>query len=262
MQSNMLQDLVLSGVRWEISEYPIATAAAVAAATVQTPPAAPGVASGDMVRRPISVVPPIAPACPISVDTAVAMAARPTDTDSLCRMIAEFNHPLRAGATNVVLPHVAPNPSGLVIVTDIPGADDDASGVILNPAAPAGGLLDKMLNAIGLSRENVSIVPTVFWRTPGGRSPSREELDLARPFLMRMLEMLKPRFVLTLGTLPAAEVASQTLPRDHGVVGALPDGTPCMPIFHPNYLILKPTAKRDAWDGLQNMQKMLKSAEK
>ncbi len=276
MQHSDLNDLVLSGIQWEITELPMATinaaiaqkkrdAATAAAAPVNAP--APTMSPADMAdispnltRTVTSIVPPSRPVVPMSVDTAVAMASRPGDMDALSRMIAEFNHPLRGGATNVVLPHIAPNPNGLVIITDIPGADDDASGRILSGAA--GELLDKMIGAIGMSRDNVSILPLVFWRTPGGRTPTREELDLSRPFVDRCVEMLAPRMILTLGTLPGTEIANVTLPRGHGAVTTLASGVQCVPIFHPNFLILKPASKRDAWDALQNIQKLLKNDEK
>ncbi len=258
-----LRDLDLAGVRWELSEYPFATAAAVAAATVSGAPSpAPQPASAPVApaanRVATSVVPPVKPVVPMSVETAAAMAARPADMAALNRMISEFNHPLRSAATNVVLPHVAKNPSGLVIVTDVPSADDDASGQILSGAA--GELLDKMIAAIGLSRDSVSIVPIVFWRTPGGRTPSDSELALARPFLDRVLELLQPRVILTLGTLPAAIIANASLPRDHGAQTTTDKGTVCVPIYHPNYLMLKPDAKRAAWTALQTVQNLLKSA--
>ena len=165
-----LSDLVLAGVQWEITDMPTAVMAAARAATVSSASANTTARAGAghaTARTSTSIVPPIAPQQAISVDTAVAMAARPADMDALCRMISEFNHPLRAGATNVVLPHVASNPNGLLIVTDIPSGDDDACGKILSGAA--GELLDKMLGAIGMSRDTVSIIPLVFWRTPGGR---------------------------------------------------------------------------------------------
>jgi DNA polymerase len=172
-------------------------------------------------------------------------------------MIAEFNHPLRGGATNVVLPWVAPNPNGLVILTDMPGADDDASGKILTGAA--GDLMDKMLAAIEMSRESVSIVPMLFWRTPGGRTPTREEIDLARPFVDRAIEMLNPRLVLTLGSLPATEIGNVQIARDHGKVIDLANGIKLIAMYHPNYILLKPSAKREAWAALQDAQKLLKT---
>ena len=203
-----------------------------------------------------TIVPPISPVQTVSESTAVAMAARPTDLDSLCRMIAEFNHPLRGGATNVVLPWVAPKPNGLVIVTDMPGADDDATGKILS--GPTGELMDKMLAAINMSREMVSIIPMLFWRTPGGRGPSRDEIILARPFVDRAIEMLAPRVILAIGSLPATELGNIQIARDHGKIVELDNGIKLVAMYHPNYILLKPAAKRDAWSVLQNIENLLK----
>lgn len=253
MSHDDLRDLVLYGVRWEITEMSSADAARLAAAT-----AAATAKPNTSGRTATFVVPPIAPIQPVSTDTAVAMAARPRDLPSLCRMIAEFGHPLRPSVTNVVVPHLAANPNGLLIVTDMPGMDDDATGNILTGAS--GELLDKMLGAIDMSRETVSITPVLFWRTPGGRTPTRAELDLARPFLDRVLELMRPRLILTLGTLAATEIAGINLARAHGVVATGPNDTPVMPIFHPNYLLLKPATKRDAWDALQQVRNLLKTA--
>ncbi len=252
-----LRDLKLAGVAWELDDIPMtvrdnARRAAVAATTNSAQQNATNTTTG---RVATSIVPPIAPIQTMSVETAVAMAARPADIDSLLRMIAEFNHPLRTGATNVVLPHVAPNPNGLVIVTDMPGTDDDLTGRIMSGAA--GELMDKMIAAIGMSRDVVSIVPMLFWRTPGGRGPTKDEMDLSRPFARRVLEMLHPQLILTLGTTAATEFAGVSLPRAHGNL-TQHDGIDVMPIYHPNYLLLKPSAKRDAWNALQIVQKMLK----
>lgn len=252
MTDGTLRDLYLAGIRWEITDVPLVRANLV----TQSQTVAPVVdATG---RTATCVVPPIAPATPMSIDTATAMASRPMDAEALNRMIGEFNHPLRAGATNTVPIHIAKNPNGMIIITDIPSADDDAAGAILTGAN--GELMDKMLAAIGMSRENVSILPMLFWRTPGGRTPSREEIDLARPFVNRAIELLAPRVILTLGTLPASEIAGINLGRAHGVPVQTESGATVMPIYHPNYLILKPTAKRDVWNALQNVQNLLKSA--
>ncbi|MBP5363850.1 MAG: uracil-DNA glycosylase [Alphaproteobacteria bacterium] len=247
MYIEQLQDLLSSGVKWELSEK--STTCLDAPTTVQ--------AQNTAQKMSGAVVPPIAPTQTVSQATAVSMASRPSDMDSLCRMISEFNHPLRNCATNVVLPWIAPNPNGMVILTDMPGADDDASGKILSGAT--GELMDKMLSAIEMSRDNVSIVPMLFWRTPGGRTPTREEIDLARPFVDRALEFLLPRVILTLGSLPAAEVGLVQIARDHGKIVDLPNGVKLIAMYHPNYIMLKPSAKRDAWAALQDAQKLLKT---
>ena len=258
MSDYKLQDLELAGVRWELAEEPIM------APKVQKLPPEPELPQrqtsatiiAEIGRTTNAVVPPITPMQTMSIDTVRAMAARPNDMYTLNRMIGELNHPLRAVATNTVLPHVGNGK--LMIITDIPSTDDDASGNVLSGAN--GELMDKMLNAIGQSRETTSIVPMLFWRTPGGRTPTREELDLARPFIDRAIEILQPQVILTLGTLPATEIAGANLAKAHGVAITTENNITIMPIFHPNYLILKPAAKRDVWNALQIVQNILKNA--
>ena len=252
MRCSALNDLFLAGVRWELTDVPLVRA------NIAVRPQASVQSSDGSGRTVMRAVPPIAPVSPITVEMAMSMATRPADIESLNRMVGEFKHPLRSSATNTVGIHIAANPNGMIILTDIPSADDDASGNILSGAS--GEMMDKMLGAIGMSRENVSILPRLFWRTPGGRTPSREEMDLARPFINRAIELLKPRVILTLGTLPATEIAGINLGRSHGVPVTLENGTTVMPIYHPNYLTLKPAAKRDVWNALQNVQNLLKSA--
>lgn len=248
MSNNALRDLVLAGIQWELNDTPL-----------MAQKKEPGVASSATQSRPVggTVVPPVAPSTTMSLDMVRSMAARPTDIDALIRMIGEFNHPLRGGATNTVLPHIGNGK--LLILTDMPSSDDDETGAVLSGAA--GALMDKMLAAIGLTRNQVSIVPVLFWRTPGGRTPTREELDLSRPFVDKAIELLAPRVVLTIGALPAAEFADVNLAKSHGVAVSMASGATMLPIFHPNYLMLKPDAKRDVWSALQNVQNILKNAE-
>lgn len=246
MQNYTLQDLAMAGVQWELSEI-----------TTKQPPKKTPIQQSLLTAKADSK-PIIIPACaPITLGTVKSMVERPNDIDSLIRMIAEFNHPLRNGTTNVVMPNIAKNPNGLLIITDLPSSDDDMSGKILSGAA--GELTDKMLSAIGMSRENVSIVPLLFWRTPGGRSPSREELDLSMPFVNKIIEMLSPRIIITFGTLATTEIAQTNLTDKHGSEIISDNGRTIIPIYHPNYLILKPSAKKDVWLALQNVQKLLKN---
>ena len=254
MNSYDIKDLQLAGISWEITDVPAALRAKWNASS-QSPETQKRV-NGNISQN-TTVVPPIAPNETISIETVISMAMRPSNTDNLIRLIKEFNHPLRGAATNVVLPNIAKNPNGLIIVSDVPGIDDDESGCVLSGAA--GELLDKMLAAIGMGRDTVSIIPIVFWRTPGGRTPTTEELSLARPFVDRLLEFLKPRVILTLGATPATEIAGIKLTGAHGAINQTANGTPVMSIYHPNYLLLKPSAKRDVWTALQELQNLLKN---
>lgn len=248
MGNYALQDLNMAGVRWELAENPTKN-------DVKKTPTQQSFTS--MTNRSDTKPIIVPPSAPITLDTVKSMVTRPNDVNSLIRMIAEFNHPLRSGATNVVLPNIAHKPNGLLIITDVPSTEDDLSGTILS--GNAGELLDKMLNAIEMSRNEVSIMPLVFWRTPGGRTPTREELDLIRPFTDKIIEMLQPRVIITLGTLAASEIAQTNLTSVHGNEITDNNGRIIVPIFHPNYLILKPSAKKDVWLALQNVQKLLKN---
>ena len=120
----------------------------------------------------------------------------------------------------------------------------------------AGELFDKMIGAIGMSRTTVSISPILFWRTPGGRTPTRMELDLARPFVNRLVELLEPKVIITLGTLAAAEIAGIDLMHNHGAETVGQGGIRIFSIYHPNYLILKTAAKQDVWAVLQKLQNL------
>ncbi len=244
---DLIKDLLLAGVRWELSDDTIGFSEILSQKTPEI----------NRTRTVSTVVPPISPIVPMSIDTAMPMATRPTTIDSLSRMILEFNHPLRAGASNVVLPSAAKIPNGVMIITDIPSSDDDASGKILS--GRAGELMDKMLNAIGMSRDSVSVCPLLFWRTPGGRTPSRIELDLSRPFVNRFIELTEPRVIITLGTVAASEIAGIDLIHNHGAETVLPNNIHVFSIYHPNYIILKPDTKRDVWNCLQNVQNLLKN---
>lgn len=246
MGNYALQDLNMAGVRWELSERPEKHAPIKA-------PVQQNLLNNERQDAKTLIVPA---AAPITLDTVKSMIARPGDIDSLVRMIGEFNHPLRSGATNVVMPNIAKNPNGLLIMTDLPSSDDDLSGTVLS--GQAGELTDKMLAAVGMSRENVSIIPLIFWQTPGGRSPSREELDLSLPFVNRAIEMLKPKVIITFGTLATREIAKTDLTSAHGTEISTDKGYTIIPMYHPNYLILKPSAKKDVWSALQNVQKLLK----
>ena len=243
------KDLILSGIQWEINEQPNLPICTDSGSHTAPTKCAHTTTS--------NIVPPIAPNQTISQSTVIAMASRPNDIDSLCRMIGEFNHPLRRSATNVVLPHIAPNPNGVIILTDMPSSDDDASGNILS--GTTGDTVDKMLNAIEMSRNSVSIIPMLFWRTPGGRTPTNDEITLTRPFVDRLIVMLKPKIIITLGTLPATEFGHTQLPKNHGIPVDTAYGAKLVPIYHPNYMALKPSAKREVWDALQNIQNLLKT---
>ncbi|MDR2412832.1 MAG: uracil-DNA glycosylase [Rickettsiales bacterium] len=246
-----LRDLALSAINWELKEE---------SAFAAPPPEKNNSHKSRQKEKPAHAPASVPAAAPVSLSAAQDAAGGADSLQNLSDAIINFNHPLKQFAQNVVPPHFAKTPGQdkLLIITDMPSADDDDSGQILTGAG--GELMDKMLAAINLSRDTVSIMPLVFWRSPGGRTPTREELDLTKPFLEKALSLANPKAILTLGTLAAIEIAGARLPKDHGA--CLQNMDFCkfiIPIFHPNYLLLKPDSKKDVWSALQKLAAFLET---
>lgn len=240
MNSHSLIDLVLGGVKWELAETPNQFK----------------IKTQIIPEKTIPVIPTNAP---INIDYAETEANKAKDLNGLCKIINEFNHPLRYFTKKTVLPSFGEFNNNLLIITDSPSEQDEENGTILTDSS--GELLDKMLNAIELNRKMVSLSPLLFWRTPGGRGATNEELDLAKPFIKQIIFLLRPRAILTLGTVAASRIANINLLKNHGEIVEI-DSVPIIPVYHPNYLLLKPGAKKDVWEALQKLQKILKSADK
>ena len=172
--------------------------------------------------------------------------------DNICDGIKSFSaHPLFSGAKNTILPSLVDR-CPVLIVTDTPSLSDDQCGQILS--GTDGELFDKMLSAVGLSRDQVSITPLVFWRPAGGRAPTASEISFCKPFINKIIEQIQPKQILTLGTIAAQEIAGATLPRDHGKEF----NTGCselrvIPIYKPDFVMKNPNVKRDVWDALKQL---------
>ncbi len=144
----------------------------------------------------------------------------------------------------------------LVFVGEGPGAEEDAQGVPFVGAA--GQLLTKMIEAMGLRREDVYICNVVKCRPPGNRDPEPEEIEACEPFLKAQLAAIQPRAIVALG-----RFAVQTLLRDKTPITRLRGtwrelgGIRLMPTFHPAYLLRYPSEKRRAWSDLQQVMKFL-----
>jgi len=152
--------------------------------------------------------------------------------------------------TTVVFGEGASRPR-LMFVGEAPGADEDRSGRPF--VGRAGQLLTKMIEAIGLSREDVYIANVLKCRPPDNRPPRPDEVATCRPFLEEQIRLLAPALVVALGN----HAMRALLETDRGI-GALRGriqpsrfGVPVLPTFHPAYLLRTPEAKREAWQDLQ-----------
>ena len=162
---------------------------------------------------------------------------------------------LHKGRTQIVFGVGNPK-ARLVFVGEAPGEDEDVQGEPF--VGKAGQLLTKMINAMGLSREDVYICNTVKCRPPNNRNPEPDELGACEPFLKGQLEALRAEVIVTLG-----KFAAQALLRDQTPISRLRgewrayDGIPLMPTFHPAYLLRSPGEKGKVWSDLQAVMKKL-----
>ncbi len=145
----------------------------------------------------------------------------------------------------------------LVFVGEAPGADEDAQGRPF--VGRAGQLLTKIIEAMGLKREDVYICNILKCRPPGNRNPQPEEIAACEPFLIRQLEAIRPRVICALGTF-----AAHTLLKSEAPITVLRgrfhtyQGIPLMPTYHPAYLLRNPEAKKLVWEDVQMIMKALR----
>jgi DNA polymerase len=146
----------------------------------------------------------------------------------------------------------------LMFIGEAPGAEEDRRGEPFVGAA--GQLLDKMIAAMGWSRETVYIANILKCRPPGNRDPQPDEVAECAPFLYRQIDAIAPRVIVALGK-PAAQTLLQTsapISALRGTFHELPGrGIRVMPTFHPAFLLRSPDRKRDAWNDLKQVMEEL-----
>jgi DNA polymerase len=152
----------------------------------------------------------------------------------------------------------------VMLIGEAPGRDEDLEGLPF--VGRSGMLLDRMLASIGLSRKsNAYITNVIFWRPPGNRPPTPEEAAICAPFLVRHIELKRPRVLVLLGGTPVRHVLNweEGITRIRGRWGVYrKDGLeiPTLPTFHPAYLLRQPSAKKLAWQDLQSLREKLLEA--
>lgn len=139
---------------------------------------------------------------------------------------------------------------GLCFVGEGPGADEDAQGFPF--VGKAGKLLDRMILAMGLLREEVYVCNIVKCRPPDNRKPMPDEVTACRPYLERQLELLRPEVMVALGATAVEGLLgiSEGITRLRGKWKLYRGSVPVMPTFHPAYLLRNPSAKHAVWDDM------------
>jgi uracil-DNA glycosylase len=153
--------------------------------------------------------------------------------------------------TNIVFGVGSPSAS-LMFVGEAPGAEEDRRGEPFVGAA--GQLLDRMIGAMGWTRDTVYIANVLKCRPPNNRDPAPDEVAECLPFLHRQIEAVAPRIIVALGK-PAAQALLQTSAPISALRGRFHQfrGVRVMPTFHPAFLLRSPDRKRDAWSDLKQV---------
>jgi len=145
----------------------------------------------------------------------------------------------------------------LMFVGEAPGRDEDEQGIPF--VGRAGQLLTKIIEAIGLKREDVYIANVIKCRPPENRNPEPDEVDTCEPFLFQQIDTIKPKVIVALGTF-AARALLRTLDPISRLRGRVYDyrGAKLIPTFHPAYLLRNPSSKREVWDDMKLARELLK----
>lgn len=147
--------------------------------------------------------------------------------------------------------------SGVCFVGEGPGADEDAQGLPF--VGKAGQLLDRMIEAMGLGRDEVYVCNVVKCRPPDNRKPEPDEMAACLPYLNQQIELIAPRVIIALGATAVQGLlgTSEGIMRLRGKWKSYRGQIDVMPTFHPAYLLRTPAAKREAWDDLQEVLRRL-----
>jgi DNA polymerase len=159
------------------------------------------------------------------------------------------------GRTQVVFGVGNPN-ADLMFVGEAPGADEDIQGIPF--IGRAGQLLTKIIEAMGMTRDDVYIANVIKCRPPQNRNPEPDEVETCEPFLFRQIDIIQPKVIVALG-----KFGAQTLLRTLDPISRLRGrvfeyrGAKLIPTFHPAYLLRNPSSKREVWEDMKLVRKLL-----
>jgi uracil-DNA glycosylase family 4 len=187
---------------------------------------------------------------PLSRNAAEALAAVRADIGDCtrCKLHAQ-------GRTQIVF-GVGNADAELMFVGEAPGADEDIQGFPF--VGRAGQLLTKIIEAIDLKREDVYIANVIKCRPPGNRNPDPDEVATCEPFLFQQIDIIKPKVIVALGKF-GAQTLLRTLDPISRLRGRVYEfrGAKLVPTFHPAYLLRNPSSKREVWEDMKLVRKLL-----
>jgi uracil-DNA glycosylase family 4 len=207
-------------------------------------------------------LPPVDVSVPVDVpvrsgsDPAPAPEASPASLQDIRADIGDCQRcKLAPTRRNIVFGQGHPQ-ARLMFVGEAPGADEDEQGLAF--VGKAGQLLTKIIEAIGLTRDDVFIANVLKCRPPQNRNPEPDEIEQCQPFLERQIETIQPRVIVGLGKFGGQWLLKTMEPisRIRGRVGEY-KGIKVVPTYHPAYLLRTPGAKRDVWEDMKLVRTLL-----
>ncbi len=192
-----------------------------------------------------------APVAPAAADADLAAIRHDIGDCTRCKL-----HTL--GRTQVVFGVGNPK-AELMFVGEAPGADEDEQGIPF--VGRAGQLLTKIIEAIGLTRDDVYIANVIKCRPPNNRNPEPDEVATCEPFLFRQIDLIQPKVIVALGTFAAHTLLRTDVPISR-IRGKRHDyrGAQLIPTFHPAYLLRSPERKREVWEDMKLVRALLQDA--
>ena len=187
---------------------------------------------------------------PIFASAADALAAVRTDIGDCtrCKLHAQGRKQIVFGVGNPE--------ADLMFVGEAPGGEEDIQGIPF--VGRAGQLLTKIIEAIDLDRDDVYIANVIKCRPPQNRNPEPDEVETCEPFLFQQIDIVKPEVIVALG-----KFAAQALLRTDAPISRLRGrvfdyrGAKLIPTFHPAYLLRNPASKREVWEDMKLVKRLL-----
>ena len=172
-------------------------------------------------------------------------------------IISNCDCSLKKTAKNIVFSEGNPK-SKIMLIGEAPGEDEDKSGKPFR--GEVGQLLDKMLNSVGIKRENTYLTNIIFWRPPGNRKPTEIEINSCLPFVKKHIELINPNILILMGATAAKSIykiesgITQIRGKFKNIEINKLKRLKSIAIFHPAFLIRQPSRKREAWEDLKKIK--------
>jgi uracil-DNA glycosylase family 4 len=197
---------------------------------------------------------------PSAQQEARTLADKAQNLEELKQMVVDFDGcELKKAAINTVFGDGNPN-ADVMLIGEGPGANEDKYGIPF--CGQSGKLLDNIIKAMGFERQEVYITNSVFWRPPGNRRPTPEEIKICRPFVEKHIALVQPKIILLVGSTAVESVLDKKIPmsilkNEFFQYGNcyLENDIKTAVIFHPSYLLRQQSKKKEMWlDVLRIME--------